>query len=419
MLKKFFYIGLTLASVATATASLNSNSKEKLKAEDYIFTCEACHVQEKYDVEPVLALRNTVQASYSDFKSFYFDNLTQNFGMNYKGSCGYVSIGMMLSYYDTVLSDDIIPEKYDKNSIGTETNLIQRRNNPGIVRDIISEEDYNENGFDMSAQDYYDTVTGMENSLHGELIRVGSQLGYYNFNDDDNPAGLSIAGVINVMGNALHEFGFEFDQEYTLYGGFDSKAKPFAIEQIKKGNPVLLFIADGESGHACVGYDYNSSNDTVYCHMGWDGNYTHTSPQSVNLPEIIGAISIEFNIDYKASNNYALKKGSTCIYFSVDEINENYELVHEHHYEYSPTSSGHCRSCRCGECIVEAHSYNDHFQRYSKTQHKAYCACGTYVLRPHSVKVGSTTWNRGIMRAVCEECGALVDLGTTPVIAYQ
>ena len=129
MLKKFFYIGLTFAAVA-ATASLNSNSKAKLRAEDYIFTCEGCHTQ-TYGVAPALNSVEAVESPYSDFKSFYFDNLTQNFGMNYKGSCGYVAIGMMLSYYDTLLSDDIIPERYDVNSVGTTKSLTQSRNIKG------------------------------------------------------------------------------------------------------------------------------------------------------------------------------------------------------------------------------------------------------------------------------------------------
>ena len=230
-------------------------------------------------------------------------------------------------------------------------------------------------------------------SLHGELIRVGSLLGYYDFNDDYNPAGLSVAGVVNVLGNTLREFGFEYNEHYSMTLASNDNAKSFAIEQINQGNPVFLFIVDGQSGHVCVGYDYNSSNDTVYCHMGWDENMTHTSPEEVGLPEIVCALSLDFNINYKASNNYVLLQGSNRTYYSSKEINSSYEL--------------------------HKHDYTDHYSKYSKNQHKAYCECGEYVLRPHSVKVGSTTTGRGIMRAVCEDCGAIIDLGTTPVIAYN
>lgn len=36
---------------------------------------------------------------YSDFKTSYFDNLTRNFGVNYKGSCGYVAMWLLVCCY--------------------------------------------------------------------------------------------------------------------------------------------------------------------------------------------------------------------------------------------------------------------------------------------------------------------------------
>ena len=35
------------------------------------------------------------------FASYYFLNLQNNFGYNTHGSCGYVAVAMLLSYYDT------------------------------------------------------------------------------------------------------------------------------------------------------------------------------------------------------------------------------------------------------------------------------------------------------------------------------
>ena len=35
------------------------------------------------------------------YSAHYFFNLSENFGNNKKGSCGYVAIGMLLSYYDS------------------------------------------------------------------------------------------------------------------------------------------------------------------------------------------------------------------------------------------------------------------------------------------------------------------------------
>ena len=42
------------------------------------------------------------------YASYYFSNLRDNFGNNAFGSCGYVSIGMLLSFYDVYWDDNII-----------------------------------------------------------------------------------------------------------------------------------------------------------------------------------------------------------------------------------------------------------------------------------------------------------------------
>ena len=55
--------------------------------------------------------------SYDNFMTAYYDNLTYNYGINYKNSCGYIALGMLLSYYDTYLYDGIIPEQFDAVSL--------------------------------------------------------------------------------------------------------------------------------------------------------------------------------------------------------------------------------------------------------------------------------------------------------------
>lgn len=49
----------------------------------------------------------------SNYASYYFFNLRENFGNNAFGTCSYVSLGMLLSFYDTYWDDSIIPEEYD------------------------------------------------------------------------------------------------------------------------------------------------------------------------------------------------------------------------------------------------------------------------------------------------------------------
>ncbi|HOJ45273.1 MAG TPA: hypothetical protein PK340_04530 [Bacilli bacterium] len=69
----------------------------------------------------------------------YYSKLTHNIGNNTFGSCGYVGISMILSYYDTFLSDDIIldddnndqTEMYD--IVGTTDSSLNSVLSPGVL----------------------------------------------------------------------------------------------------------------------------------------------------------------------------------------------------------------------------------------------------------------------------------------------
>lgn len=42
----------------------------------------------------------------------YFSNLRSNFGTNRFGTCAFVAMGMLLSFYDTYWDDSIVPSAY-------------------------------------------------------------------------------------------------------------------------------------------------------------------------------------------------------------------------------------------------------------------------------------------------------------------
>ena len=158
---------------------------------------------------------------YYDYKSSYFDNLTYNFGMNYKGSCGYIAIAMLLSYYDTFLSDDIIPENYDVISNGNQNDMIERRNSPGTRKDIICDANdplnYNY-GFDITADKYYNYIQSFQgNSLHAKLITIGAKRGYYNFNDNNICCGTNYKYRYNIINDYLNDIiGYKLNTDYTF-----------------------------------------------------------------------------------------------------------------------------------------------------------------------------------------------------------
>ena len=74
------------------------------------------------------------------FATHYFNNLTTNYGDNYIGSCSYVSIAMLLSYYDSYWNDSIIANSedvdiYDETTDFLTTDTLERIISPGIKDD--------------------------------------------------------------------------------------------------------------------------------------------------------------------------------------------------------------------------------------------------------------------------------------------
>lgn len=65
---------------------------------------------------------------------------------------------------------------------------------------------------------------------------------------------------------------------------------------------------------------------------------------------------------------------------------------------------------------IHDHVYTYRYSAYSSAQHKAFCACGTYILSPHVVASNSYFIIGTHRYGYCVDCGARVDLGTTPVI---
>ena len=90
---------------------------ENVKAYDVFDPCSSFDISE-----------DNTRTTYLDnyFSTIYFDNLNYNLGENVKGSCGYVAIGMYLSYLDTYWDDDIISEYNDYVTI-LNTNQMQTR----------------------------------------------------------------------------------------------------------------------------------------------------------------------------------------------------------------------------------------------------------------------------------------------------
>ncbi len=359
--------------------------------ETYDILTEEKHLQYLEEALNESTTYTTNISTYDNFMQAYFDNLTYNFGMNYKGSCGYVAIGMMLSYYDTYYNDNIIPESYDIISNGSDSDIISRRNSPGIMRDIIHNPNNLGNisyAYNLTATDYYNYIVNIENiSLHAKLITIGATYGYYNYNNNNTPVSTSFSMRLNIInGYFTSVLGYnESDYSLSYINRDDDSSKSdevrnFTIQEVQKGNPVLLAIRDQDSGHVVVAYDYDSNTDNLYCHFGWGANKTHVTIESEGFNLYQSALVFNFNGQHSHSNNYAIttieSNIPTTTYYCYDDPDILTYSPHIHQFVYKSIDSNyHILKCSCGKIqgLKSEHVIDGNYLGTGRYKPCAYC----------------------------------------------
>lgn len=250
----------------------------------------------------------------------YFYNLRHNFDYNAKGSCGYIAISMILSYYDTFLHDYIVPESYDVSSDNP------RKSSPGTKRyefeDVPSDRKYAKL-----------LKKSIDDSLHSKLVEIGSELKYHDYSNFEEKLATSHKDTIKILEKYMHDV-LHFDNSYyTLVEremdyakdirNQSKKIRDFAILLVKMGFPVILSIApsDFSQGHTVIAYDYNEKYDKLYCHMGWDETTTHTTPEDIDFPIYKSALALKFNFPHTHTDNYYYEINGKKYYYCYDSYN--------------------------------------------------------------------------------------------------
>lgn len=274
-----------------------------------------------YDAEP------TVSASASsydpnlylkeNYATYYFSNLTSNFGYNAKGSCGYIALGMLLSYFDTYWDDNIISDEYDAISEATRNQIMTEAPSPGIRNDYHllsslwpSNEFYYENVVKKYSNEYF----------HLKLIQMGQeQFNYYN-SDEYFPCGLSAAETETLTKYYLYNYIGYTKDEVSILKPSSTKQKDvrqFTISRVKQGIPVILLgTAGSDDAHFAVAYDYNESTDSIYVHMGMTkGGAKNNCHNNFELAgySLYGAFAIQFNTEHNHSENIKRRINSSYV----------------------------------------------------------------------------------------------------------
>lgn len=285
------------------------------------------------------------------YSNYYFMNLKSNFGNNAYGSCTYVAVGMLLSFYDSYWDDSFIPEVYDIASnvqtttpSGADFDLIPLNSeSPGIVFES------NTLVGNLSSNEYLALVNQYSDTyFQFKLIELAKQhFGNEKFDTAPQPLGMNFSELQSFLNYYIFTYNSKStgDVSISTASGSTGTVKSFTISKLLSGTPVLLRAKNSneETGHAMIAYDYDSKSQEIFVHAGWRNEetgmaLTHVSLKDLGYDILCDATSININYDYAYPRNYVRSNGTT-IASSNYWIPRNIKLVSGNYRDTLPTFS--------------------------------------------------------------------------------
>ena len=255
------------------------------------------------------------------YQGVYFSNLRENIGNNRYGSCSYVAIGMLLSFYDSYWSDLFIPETYDVEPTSAFVTYHSAdfsfppfyAESPGIAFEPTNQVE------SLSLEDYLYYVASNSNTyFQCKLISLSqTYFGTQKFESETNPFGMTFADISGFLSYYLYGYrNFTTSQVLIDSCNDTSLLRSYTISKIKNGIPVILRSQSSSiGGHAFIAYDYDEDLDEIYVHTGWrddvaDKTLSHVSLSSTGFTTLCDAISLNVLMPSTFSYNYHSTSGS-------------------------------------------------------------------------------------------------------------
>lgn len=352
-----------------------------------LFLCQSVTNEEyiyAYSNNPFTHTEDETLYLTNNFATYYFNSLNFNYGLNEIGSCGYIALQMLLSYYDTYWDDTIILDSYDKNEIVSSLNLADITESPGTV----SEASFLAGHSSYTNQEYYRLILDEYMSFfHFYLINIATtHFHYCDFSEDvEYPCASYSDEIFDVLSYYLYECrGFAQAEVEIKYEDDPEKVRDFVIDNVLNGTPVWVSASSSlpdVKNHALVVYDYNESDDELLAHMGNRVMYEYNEHMILNTTyydQLNAAIALDFDTNHVCSNNYQYG----------DEELESY-----------------C-SCYFGIHPEHEHTYES-FRNINKLSHYGYCHCGHQQSQAHIVSDSAAA----LGNARCLLCGGEVEIG--------
>lgn len=244
----------------------------------------------------------------NNYATLYYSRLTNNFPINSHGTCSYVSISLLLSFFDSYWDDAFVSNTFQQNSFFDDTaNYYQKVDmqpfdieSPGVISENNNEVQ------NLSLYDYQSFVLSNYNTyFQSFLIKTSYDLfDRYCFENNANPYGMTLYEQTHLLSYYLtYKITPSNGAAYvtSCINNIYNDIENFIVSRLVNGIPVLINTNTNVGPHTVVAYDYDSINQTIYVHSGWkDGNgnaLTHVSLEQLGASSQLldSAVAIDYN----------------------------------------------------------------------------------------------------------------------------
>lgn len=262
-----------------------------------------------------------------DYSSYYFKNLSSNFGYNAFGTCTYVAIAELLSFYDTYWCGAIIQNEYEKKAEFEGDFPQYTLNSPGVNPE---DEAYVDS---LSINEYYSYIGAKSDAYFQlKLIKLAMQVfGEFKFDTSFESFGMTQSEMVKLLEYYLYDYlpMTTNDIEVETESSNSETIKEFILAKIRNGIPVIVRTND-LGGHAFIAYDYDENTGELYAHAGLKDPETKTALTHVNLGEIDDiniwdATALNVKMRHSHSRNFisGSKSYCACTYLKATDITIN------------------------------------------------------------------------------------------------
>ena len=411
---------------------------------------------------------------YDSCADYYFSNLSGNdVPFNVLGSCGYVAMAMLLSYYDVYWNDNFVANDYErdatyKNNSNTFVSSVLKTENETLLSMYSA---YQQAGGTLDEKTYLESIyenfvdDNQDNGyLHLDLIGIAMERGYYDGILQIEKYGISLYDMAYIMDDYL-DIAFGSNQYYFLLEQNIPENQPITIkmeysknigtsnadvlakmhELTEENTPYILIgvnSSDDSDVHLMVGYGAVKQNEQIIdykLHTGW-GNNPYTTFNDTIYSSDIGILWLEIDesrIPHVCCDNFIVGDERSCscrvygdlhpkhvheagdVYLSMGaEVHnvrclwDNGIVLEPHHFIncIQTSSTAHTGFCDCGYVMYNLTHQLTEYTYISNLYHKASCVCGYFENEMHTTRTISNRYSE------CTICGAIFDMWSTPTI---